>query len=305
MGYIGSEEFIRLQFEEYLLALLSSVSYHNHLTTTKSKTSPFPPSSPTQDSPNNPPSTTPTPTDPSVDFQPDFIHQWTTTTTSYTLFHSLTSDAPLFDIITPRHPTAGGLSVEDIQRRLAQQVSELHLDERMKEGREALNKTLATGQKTFAAGRERMGKLWADIEALREAQRKKAAERSSKSDEPALRTNVDRPLSAGSNHSSSTTAAEKTRLASIQQVWATRTQNLKAPNVDMKDVQERAQAARNQAGAYLSSWGNWANERRREWSEKNKGGGGISPSEHVENEAITAGDFEAPIENERDKENHS
>ncbi len=28
MGYAGSEEFIRLQFEEYLLALLSSIKYH-------------------------------------------------------------------------------------------------------------------------------------------------------------------------------------------------------------------------------------------------------------------------------------
>ena len=31
MGYMGSEEFIRLQFEEYLLSLISSVKYHIHL----------------------------------------------------------------------------------------------------------------------------------------------------------------------------------------------------------------------------------------------------------------------------------
>src|SRR5271154_1257102 len=30
MGYAGSEEFIRLQFEEYLLAFLSAVSYSDH-----------------------------------------------------------------------------------------------------------------------------------------------------------------------------------------------------------------------------------------------------------------------------------
>jgi hypothetical protein len=28
LGYTGSEEFIRLQFEEYLLALLAAVKYH-------------------------------------------------------------------------------------------------------------------------------------------------------------------------------------------------------------------------------------------------------------------------------------
>jgi Transport protein Avl9 len=31
LGYAGSEEFIRLQFEEYLLALLASVKYHTFL----------------------------------------------------------------------------------------------------------------------------------------------------------------------------------------------------------------------------------------------------------------------------------
>ena len=31
MGYMGSEDFIRLQFEEYLLSLIASVKYHIHL----------------------------------------------------------------------------------------------------------------------------------------------------------------------------------------------------------------------------------------------------------------------------------
>ena len=31
MGYAGSEEFIRLQFEEYLLALLSAAKYRMYL----------------------------------------------------------------------------------------------------------------------------------------------------------------------------------------------------------------------------------------------------------------------------------
>jgi hypothetical protein len=35
LGYAGSEEFIRLQFEEYLLALLASVKYHIFLESKK------------------------------------------------------------------------------------------------------------------------------------------------------------------------------------------------------------------------------------------------------------------------------
>lgn len=31
MGYMGSEEFIRLQFEEYLLSLVAAVKYHIHI----------------------------------------------------------------------------------------------------------------------------------------------------------------------------------------------------------------------------------------------------------------------------------
>jgi hypothetical protein len=35
LGYTGSEEFIRLQFEEYLLALLAAVKYHVYAETNK------------------------------------------------------------------------------------------------------------------------------------------------------------------------------------------------------------------------------------------------------------------------------
>ena len=308
MGYIGSEEFIRLQFEEYLLALLSSVSYHQHL---KSKPKAKPESNSTSDSTTNP-TNSPPPTDPSTDFNEEFILKWSQTS-NYALFHSITADSSLFDVVTPRHPTAGGLSVEDIQRRLAQQVSELHLDERMKEGREVLNKTLATGAKNFAVGRERvsegLGKLWADIEAMREAQRKKAAAEKSlnlrTSDDPALATNVERPISSSGSDdaaSNSPSSSKATRLSTIQQVWVQRTKDLKTPNVDMKDVHERAQAARAQAGAYISSWGSWVGERRKEMlekrnhdasagtvtgvdgGEKDDGGGAMAAGKNKENE---------------------
>jgi hypothetical protein len=52
-------------------------------------------------------------------------------------------------------------------------VAELHLDERIQNSREVLGKHLATGQKKVSTA---FNNLWADIEAMREAQRKKAAE---------------------------------------------------------------------------------------------------------------------------------
>lgn len=106
---------------------------------------------------------------------------------------SLTAEleSHLFDVVEPRHPCAGGLTVEDVQRRLAQwveasfhiftvlltssrQVAELHLDERFNTGKEVLGKHLATGQKRVSSA---VNGLWADIEALREAQRKRAVDK--------------------------------------------------------------------------------------------------------------------------------
>jgi hypothetical protein len=52
-------------------------------------------------------------------------------------------------------------------------VSELHLDERFNTGKEALGKHLATGQKKVSSA---FNNLWADIEAMREAQRQRQGE---------------------------------------------------------------------------------------------------------------------------------
>lgn len=236
MGYAGSEEFIRLQFEEYLLALLSSVSYHDHL------------SSPRENGPSQITSTNTPEEDPSMEFNPDFIHAWKQTS-NYSLFERLTSGSSLFDIVEPKHPTAGGLSVEDVQRRLAQQVAELHLDERVREGRETLGKHLAIGKERFG---QFSNKLWTDIEAMREAQRKRASERNTGSNEegrsPATMKQTDGASSGGDGK---------------RYAWPTRAQ---AP--DLAQVQASAKDASAKAGAYLSSWGSWAKDKGKEWQEK-------------------------------------
>jgi Transport protein Avl9 len=235
MGYAGSEEFIRLQFEEYLLALLSSVSYYDHLGTA-------------QTCGQSQSSSTHTPEeDPSVEFNFDFIHAWKQTS-NYALFTKLTSGSSLFDIIEPKHPTAGGLSVEDVQRRLAQQVAELHLDERVREGRETLGKHLAIGKERFG---QFSNKIWADIEGMREAQRKRASEEGGTDAQP-------RHTDGASLEGGGTQNASSKRYA-----WPTRAQ---AP--DLTQVQASAKDASVKAGAYLSSWGSWARDKGKEWQEK-------------------------------------
>ncbi|KAL8932825.1 MAG: hypothetical protein Q9216_006656, partial [Gyalolechia sp. 2 TL-2023] len=163
LAYMGSEEFIRLQFEEYLLALLASVKYHLYLTSNRT--------APQQQSTSYHHHHHSSDSDPITDFNPDWLSAWQLTS-SYALFHA-TTDPHLFDIVEPRHPTAGNLSIEDIQRRITQQIQILHLDDRFASTKENLNKTLATGQKKVSTA---FGNLWNDIEAFREAQRRKAAE---------------------------------------------------------------------------------------------------------------------------------
>ncbi|OKL63971.1 hypothetical protein UA08_00800 [Talaromyces atroroseus] len=256
-GYVGSEEFIRLQFEEYLLALLSCTNHRQHVQ----------PSSPVKaNETKNKVQSADAEADPTLEFNQDFVAHWKTTR-NYALFHRLTSDAMLFSVVEPRHPCAGGLTIDDIQRRLAQQVSELHLDERVREGREALNKTLVTGQKKVSNA---FNSFWADIEALREAQRKRNEERAmerASSDEKSLsgeslqsiRNNTTSPSTT-----TTTTSGSSTETNSFSWFGHVR----RSPSVDVSQGQAPANTAGQRAGAYISSWGAWASERRKEWQDR-------------------------------------
>lgn len=252
MGYAGSEEFIRLQFEEYLLALLSCVS----LSIDRE-------SKPLSDTTNNGRSAS---TDrsgepnPIGDFNVEFISAWKLTS-NFALFARLTAGFPLYDIVEPRHPTAGGLSVEDVQRRLAQQVAELHLDERVREGREILNKNLNFGREKVGQG---INKLWADIEAMREAQRGRS---SSEKDTTASIRAIEGDLT--SHGGKEDMGIESTQAAGAHD-WSNnfKERASKVQRPDMSQVQASAKDGAARAGAYLSSWGSWAKERSKEWQEK-------------------------------------
>lgn len=226
MGYMGSEEFIRLQFEEYILALLSSVKYHLYLQHPHNVAMPS------------------IEGDPTSDFNLDWIHAWRQTS-SFALFDSHT-DSHLFDIVEPRHPTAGNLSFEDIQRRMALQIQTLHLDERLATSKEALNKHLATGHKKVSTA---FSNLWADIEAMREAQRKRAetAHQGTLSESNGMASPAVPELSSTSNGATKRGA--------------------RGP--DLAAAQATVQGAGQKAGAYISSWGAWAAERRKGWAKPN------------------------------------
>ncbi|KAI9798510.1 MAG: late secretory pathway protein avl9 [Piccolia ochrophora] len=216
MGYVGSEEFIRLQFEEYLLSLISSVKYHIHLKTSNDSKSLL------SDVVEG---------DPSLDYGAEWVDAWMKTE-NFSIFQKFT-DSHLFDIVEPRHPCAGGLTVEDIQRRLSQQVSELHLDERFNSGREAISKHLATGQKKVSSA---FNNLWTDIEVMREAQRKRHDERQA-------------TASTGSSPSSPKSSSEKNVKYPRAADFSTASANISAASSKASTY-----LSSTRAGSYLSSW---------------------------------------------------
>lgn len=237
LGYMGSEEFIRLQFEEYLLALLSAAKYHFYLHSQSSATQQKPVAVLSDIE-----------GDPATDFNLDWLAAWTRTD-NFRIFQKFT-DSHLFDIVEPRHPCAGGLTIEDVQRRLTQQIVELHLDERFSTGKEALNKHLATGQKKVSSA---FNNLWADIEALREAQRQKSQE------EQLRRSTSPGTSGAQSNPSGASPQLHRSLTSSS---WEKRSSSARGPT----DLSSHAQAVGQKAGAYISSWGTWASERRKGWA---------------------------------------
>ncbi|KAF2742110.1 hypothetical protein M011DRAFT_296252 [Sporormia fimetaria CBS 119925] len=207
-GYAGSEEFIRMQFEEYLLALLSSVKCKLYFEKNKDKENLIPDIE----------------GDPAADFSNDFIDAWMKTE-NFRIFDKFT-DSHLFDITDPKHPCSGGLSIEDVQRRLAQQVAEMHLDERLEKSREVIGKQLAVGQKKVSSA---FNNLWAEMEAMREAQRAK-------------------------------------RESELQNQTTPKPAPKFSKTPDLSQAQANLQAAGTRASAYLSSWGAWANEKKKGWA---------------------------------------
>ncbi|KUI68727.1 Late secretory pathway protein AVL9 [Cytospora mali] len=144
MAFMGSEEFIRLQFEDYVVALLASVKYHNFMIKHKDNPKMF---------------LSHIEGDPATDFNMEWVEAWMKTE-NYRIWNNNT-DSHLFDIVEPRHICAGGLTIDDVSRRVSQQVQELHLDEKLAVGKEV-------AARNWAAAREKGGtminKFYAELE---------------------------------------------------------------------------------------------------------------------------------------------
>ncbi|KAH6629477.1 LAlv9 family protein [Boeremia exigua] len=247
-GYTGSEEFIRMQFEEYLLAMLSSVKYKLYM----------------EKNPSHEPLLPEVHGDPASEFSNDWVHAWMQTE-NFRIWNKFT-DSHLFDIIDPKHPCSGGLSVEDVQRRLAAQVAELHLDERLEKSREVIGERVAAGQAKVSTA---YNKLWADIETMRKAQRERQEEQRE--------------------------AAEKLRLEQEKEgIVPDQATTWKSQAPDLSN-------ARASAGAYFSSWGSWASEKRKGWGARSASANQTPASSPPPSAGPLPGDLKRAEQFKRDK----
>ncbi|KAF8439214.1 transport protein Avl9-domain-containing protein [Terfezia claveryi] len=171
MGFVGSEDYIRLQFEEYALSMVSSVKCHDFLQKYAGSAGKLLPD---------------VEGDPALDFGMDFIDMWKKTE-NYRIFQKFT-DSELFDLVPPKHVMAGGLTMDDVSRRISQQLNELKLDEKMVNGREAVAKTLVAGRGKLGAA---FSTLTSNVASLRETQAKKLSNPEPHSPAPSITPSVD------------------------------------------------------------------------------------------------------------------
>lgn len=131
------------------------------------------------------------------------------------------------------------------------QVAEMHLDERLEKSREVIGKQLAVGQQKVSSA---YNKLWAEMEAMREAQRKRQEEAR------ALAEKEGRPIPDAQGKCMSILI-----LLECNATSNTNDNPGKAQAPDLTHAQANIQAAGTRAGAYFSSWGTWASEKRKGW----------------------------------------
>ena len=281
-GYLGSEDFLRLQFEEYLLALLAAAKYHDYLYATPHDRRDLAAFAGIEG-------------DPAADWGEAWLAAWQEGARNHALWQRAT-DPHLFDLVEPRHPSAGAFSIDDLTRRFQHQVVDLRLDERWTGGRKELGKHWAHGRERVSSA---IAALAAEVEARRaaHAQRASAGGRASDDDDGARSPSSPGPHALPSPStfalpatptSPASTQGERPRLDASGGSARTPTRSasqllehaatLRSRAPDLSGAGAAVGAAGQRAGAYLSSWGAWASERRKGWG-GNGSSGGASPRE--------------------------
>ncbi|KAH9991246.1 transport protein Avl9-domain-containing protein [Russula vinacea] len=131
----GSDDYLRIKFEEYISAALSSVKYGDFLAKGESSGVLITPGSGGD-------------TNALDDFNPIWIAEFKRTN-AFDVWQR-TTDSMLFDIVEPRHPCNEKPSaIADITLRLSEGIQELKLEQQLAPTREAISRTITAGSANF------------------------------------------------------------------------------------------------------------------------------------------------------------
>jgi hypothetical protein len=257
MEYVGSDDYLRAKFEEYLCSLLSSIKYADYVSTQEAGCESIiaPDTGSTSDA-----------------FGAEFVHAFKTTK-CFALWDR-TTDAMVFDLFEHKHPCDGKTStLEDVSLRLTSGIYDLHLDEKVAPTREMVTNALNEGGKTAWKFANKWGQdiarfrreQMAQLVAARQQQQQQDAQ-ISKGSEVRDENSVDTTLHApekGIHHVSSSAAVDATVPTSAG--FLTPAQQQAA-----QDLQRQAQQAAMQAGtqvrAALTGFGSFLSAKQKAWS---------------------------------------
>jgi hypothetical protein len=108
---------------------------------------------------------------------------------------------------------------------------------------------------------------------MREAQRKRNEERVIQAQAQSQRASIDKETPASPTPSTSTSTATMDP------------DSRPRASIDMTQAQASVSAASQKAGAYFSSWGSWASEKRREWQDKRSASPSPNPNANANSNA--------------------
>ncbi|CBQ68417.1 conserved hypothetical protein [Sporisorium reilianum SRZ2] len=141
MGFHGSDDYLRIRFEDYICAMLSSTKYADFLAK----------SDPEQVAIQAPDAST------TSSFGADFLAALRSTE-AFKLWKAGT-DPMLFDIVDHKHPCEGKTSaIEDVGLRLSAGLHDLRLEENLAPTREAIGSALQAGSANFYRLASNLGK---------------------------------------------------------------------------------------------------------------------------------------------------
>ncbi|KAI7867592.1 transport protein Avl9-domain-containing protein [Spinellus fusiger] len=161
--FYGSDDYLRVRFEEYILSLLSSMKHAqaSHLFNEEEREFSLGGLTPEDVMRDD---------DRERNYLSDYGMNWAMAwreTNNFRLWNKYT-DHEIYEIIEPGHPGMGNISINDIQNTLSNRLKDLQLRQNLAPLRQTFSKAMSGGAKAVFTGRSKLLKgmdaLWTEIE---------------------------------------------------------------------------------------------------------------------------------------------